>query len=358
MNKAIINKPHPESANITPNRYEALDGLRTYAAIAIVLMHVLTNLTIKPSENYFTNTLIPWFTDLTLLFMVVSGFSVCCGYYEKIKKGTITPNIFYKMRYLRILPFFTSLCILDIVVSPSIEQVYQLFANLTLCFNFIPNANITMIGVGWFLGVVFAFYLLFPFYTFLLDNKKRAWISICITLILVGMTTVYSYNAVIEIPSIERKNILYCMPLFMIGGIIYLYRQTLCFNAKRKAIWFGVCTILTIMFFMFSEIRKSNFTSLLSELVLFATWVIYAINSRDVILNNRLTKFISTISLEIYLCHMVIFRIVEKIHLEQYIKDNNILYILVCMIVLGGSICFSYVMKKHVLAYILQKRNK
>lgn len=318
-------------------------------------MHVFSNIVLKPSENYFTNTLIPWFTDFTLLFMVVSGFSVCCGYYEKIKSGTITPNGFYKKRYMRILPFFACLCVLDLLVSPSVDQIYQLFANLTLCFNFIPNANITMIGVGWFLGVVFAFYLLFPFYTFLLDNKKRAWGSLIITLILVGITTIYSFNAEIAKPSIGRGNILYCMPLFMIGGIIYLYRESLRFDTKRKALWLGVCIVLTVIFFMIPDFRESNFTLLFSELILFAVWVIYAMNSRDVILNNRFTKFISEISMEIYLSHMVIFRIVEKIHLEQYIIDNNLLYILVCIIVLGGAISFSYIMKKYVLIYAVQR---
>ena len=60
--------------NITPQRpqrYGALDGLRAYAAIGILLMHVLSNIGVKPSENYLTETLIPWFTDFALMFRVV-----------------------------------------------------------------------------------------------------------------------------------------------------------------------------------------------------------------------------------------------------------------------------------------------
>ncbi len=92
-------------------------------------MHVLSNIGLKPTENYLTGTLIPWFTDFTLMFMVVSGFSLCCGYYERMKTGEITPNAFYKKRYMRILPFFACLCVLDLVTSPSIDQVFNLFAN-------------------------------------------------------------------------------------------------------------------------------------------------------------------------------------------------------------------------------------
>ena len=80
MNKNYIT--HPQSSE----RYEALDGLRAYAAIGIVLMHVLSNIGVKPTGNYLTGTLIPWFTDFTLMFMVVSGFilrdlllmAMCC----------------------------------------------------------------------------------------------------------------------------------------------------------------------------------------------------------------------------------------------------------------------------------------
>lgn len=41
-------------------RYDSLDGLRAYAAVGIVLMHVLSNITLKPSENYLTLKLIPF----------------------------------------------------------------------------------------------------------------------------------------------------------------------------------------------------------------------------------------------------------------------------------------------------------
>ena len=127
-------------------------------------MHVLSNISVKPSENYVTKELIPFFTDFTLLFMMVSGFSVCCGYYQRIKEGTITPTKFYKKRYARILPFFAILCLIDLAVSPSIGSLYEAITNMTLCFGLLPpSTDIHVIGVGWFLGVVFLFYMLFPF---------------------------------------------------------------------------------------------------------------------------------------------------------------------------------------------------
>lgn len=344
--------------NVTPpsgsERYGALDGLRTYAAIGIVLMHVLSNIGVKPSDNYLTETLIPWFTDFTLMFMVVSGFSLCCGYYDRVKTGEITPNAFYKKRYMRILPFFACLCLLDLVMSPSMDQVFNLFANLTLCFNFIPNVHIPMIGVGWFLGLVFVFYLLFPFFVFLLDSNRRGWLSLIIALVFAGLCTFHSYNVDIPVPKIDRTNIIYTMPLFMAGGMIYLYRDKLKLEGVKQYLLLTLCIVLSVLFFVFPEVRKTRFGALVSELVLFASWLIYALGSKDLILNNRVVRFISGISMEVYLCHMVMFRVVERIHIERFITDGDILYILTCCLVIMGTIVFSWFMKKYAIPRLLE----
>ena len=78
QSRPITPPPKKKSLNkFNKQRYDSLDGLRAYAAVGIVLMHVLSNITLKPSENYLTLKLIPFFTDFTLLFMIVSGFSLC-----------------------------------------------------------------------------------------------------------------------------------------------------------------------------------------------------------------------------------------------------------------------------------------
>lgn len=242
-------------------------------------MHVLSNIVVKPSDNYLTCVIIPWFTDFTLMFMVVSGFSLCCGYYERMKTGNITSNSFYKKRYLRILPFFACLC------------------------------------------------------------------------------TIYSFNANIATAEIGRTNIIYTMPLFMSGGMIYLYRDKVIFYGLNQWLFLVFCLILTVGFFMYPEMRKTAFGALLAELLLFGAWLIYALGSKDVVLNNRIVKFISGISMEVYLCHMVIYRVVERVHFENYIGNENFLYAFTCVLVIAGAIIFSWLMKKYILPYSLRKVN-
>ena len=247
---------------------------------------------------------------------------------------------------MRILPFFACLCLLDLVMSPSVNQVCNLFANLTLCFNFIPNAHIPMIGVGWFLGLVFVFYLLFPFFVFMLNSKKRGWSSLVIALLFAGMCTVHSFNADIPVPKIGRTNIIYTMPLFMTGGMIYLYRDKLKLDGIRQYLFLAFCVVLTILFFAYPDVRKRGFGALVAEMLLFGSWLIYALGSKDLILNNRAVRFISGISMEVYLCHMVVFRVVERGHLERFIADADVLYVLTCTVVITGAVAFSWGFKK------------
>lgn len=60
-----------------------------------------------------------------------------------------------------------------------------------MCFNLLPNPNIEVIGVRWFLGTVFTFYMLFPFFTFLLDNKKRGWMVLLLSVVFCYIAIAY-----------------------------------------------------------------------------------------------------------------------------------------------------------------------
>ena len=106
------------------NRYNNLNGFRAFCAIGIALMHILANISPTPHLHNIT-PVIEWFTNFVFLFFIISSFSLCCGYYERIKTGSITLNCFYTKRYWRILPFFAFLSLIDI------GEFYQF--NLSSC---------------------------------------------------------------------------------------------------------------------------------------------------------------------------------------------------------------------------------
>lgn len=199
--------------------YGAIDGLRTLACLGILMMHIKANNSYQ-IDGYIYNTIIPSFTNFVFLFITISSFGMCCGYYNKVINKEIDWNSFYLKRFKKILPFFSFLVLIDLVMNPSLNSLYESFANITLLFGLLPNAgNIEVIGVGWFLGLIFVFYLIFPFFTTLLQSKKKAWITFLITLIYNFVCTNY-FN-------VSRNNILYSSMFFMAGGLIFLYKEEL-----------------------------------------------------------------------------------------------------------------------------------
>lgn len=309
--------------------YGAIDGLRMIAAFGIVMMHIRANTDYEIS-GYVFNTIIPSFTNFVFLFMIVSAFGMCCGYYEKMLNNQISFSDFYGKRFKKVLPFFGILVLLDVIMSPSVSSIYEGFADLTLLFGLLPNAGgISVIGVGWFLGLVFVFYLIFPFFCVLIENKRRAWIAFGVSLIYNFVCTNYF--------EVGRTNILYSACFFLAGGLIYLYREEIV--KLNQWIALGIVDCAVVLYYLIGG-------NAMMCLLVSCTLLIYAIIKRGGILENRVTKFFSGISMEIYLSHMVIFRVVEKLKLNQILGNGWLQYVVTSVLVIAGATVFAVVMQK------------
>lgn len=311
------------------DRYEGIDGLKAYAIIGIALMHVLANGEYGIGGFVFER-LIPSFTNLVFLFMMVSGFGMCCGYYQKIIDQKISVEDFYKKRYIKIWPYFALLCALDFVISPSKESLFEVFANLTLCQGLLPNAKISVIGVSWTLAVIFVFYMLFPFFCFLIGNKKRAWGVAVAALVFNWLCSNY-FNA-------GRTNIVYDAVCFIAGGLIFLYRKELAeFASKHKVIAGAILLIATVAYFAVD----GNTLTMLFFCVAALIYTLGCKRGGGGVLVNPVAKFLGGISFEIYLCHMVIYRVLEKLHIIHLFGNGLLAYIFTAVAVICGSVVFS-----------------
>ena len=70
------------------------------------MMHIQAN-THYSLDGWWWQQLIPSFTHLVLLFIMISGFGMCVGYLDKFQSGTVNLEEFYKRRYAKILPYFS-----------------------------------------------------------------------------------------------------------------------------------------------------------------------------------------------------------------------------------------------------------
>lgn len=115
--------------------------------------------------------------------------------------------------------------------------------------------NISVIGVSWTLAVIFVFYLLFPFFCFLLENKKRAWLAFICAAIYSFVCSTYFFDEShiadrVAVNFSARTNILYCAVYFIVGGLIFLYRKELAeFASKHKVIAGAILLIATVAYF-------------------------------------------------------------------------------------------------------------
>ena len=307
--------------------YYGIDWLRVIACLGIVMMHMLS----KGNNDYnvtgfIAERMIPSFTNFVFLFMTISAFGLCVGYYEKVKSGKINWSDFYKKRYIKVLPFFAVVVLADIVFKHNITALVEAVPNLTLTRGFFPN-SISQIGVAWFLGVIFVFYAIFPFFCCLISSKKSAWGFFAVSILLSFIVEKFY--------GIGRTNIIYCLPFFVAGGLIYLYRDKI-----QKIRWHWMIPVLVISIIAYYLIGGNTFTYLWMSIVLLLQAVVIRGGY------NRFISLLSGISMEIYLSHMVMFRVIEKLRLNTRFGDEWAQYLITVILTFICAVCFSILVKK------------
>lgn len=105
-----------------------------------------------------------------------------------------------------------------------------------------------------------------------------------------------------------RDNILVSSPYFIGGGVLYLYRFELQrIKGKAHKAFGALITGYAVLFFW-----NHLYLYQICVAILLFLCSIYAISQHGKeILNNRIVSFLSGISFEIYLCHMMFLRVIE-----------------------------------------------
>lgn len=135
---------------------------------------------------------------------------------------------------------------------------------------------------------------------------------------------------------VGRTNILYSACFFVAGGLIYLYQNEL---AKlNQWIAFGIAGVAIVLYYMVGG-------NAVMCLLVSSTLLISAIAKRGGT-ENRLIRFFSSVSMEIYLSHMMVFRMVEKCGINRIFGDGWLQYIATVVIVITGTSVFAAAMQK------------
>lgn len=139
----------------------------------------------------------------------------------------------------------------------------------------------------------------------------------------------------------------YCkFSFFCRGGILFLYRNDIqrCRNNKKIELLFVASLIVYTIVFFYCQL----YSNVILVGILMLLYTLYAIMGNDrqtSILNNPIVSYLSRISFEIYLCHMLFLGVVGLIHLEKIIHNTDILTLLTYVFVLSLSILFALTYK-------------
>lgn len=312
-------------------RYDALDGLRVLAMAGILVMHVLANLDYENELAGFYRYIV-YFGDFTALFMIVSAFSVSCGYYHRIKNGNFDEiQGFYKKRYSKLFPFFCFLTAVDVLLELNVHSIYEGIANISFVFGLIPHEGITVIGVGWTLGVIFVFYLLYPFFVFCMSNTKR--------FMLLSIGALFYAFVCNEYFGLGKVDFLYCALYFVTGCGLYLYRDKV--KNVNRIFSFVIMLVSGFVFFAFKQHHALFKYAFLTFLMVYAI----VVSGKKTILANKFLHQLNNYSFEIYLCHMVAFRCVEKTNLTRLFDSALLSYTVTCILVFAISFVIAYAFK-------------
>lgn len=239
--------------------------------------------------------------------------------------------------------------------APSLDNLIQFVIEAPLTFNLCFYPCLSLLQVGWFLGMIFTFYIIFPFFVFMIWTKKRAWLVLMITLFL-SLISTYYYKHTEGWSTFQTVgvSIIVFSPRFVVGGLLFLYKDKIAKTLKsiseqRCSLIRGIMVVLIAVSFyaMTYESFVLNAFNIL--------FVLYAISfSKYPLLDNKVTNVLSDLSFEIYLSHMLIFRVLERLHLTHCIENYTLNYIFVLTIVFIGSFLFSYVVKYYVLPTLMK----
>ena len=149
-----------------------------------------------------------------------------------------------------------------------------------------------------------------------------------------------------------RGNIIYSAMFFMLGGILFLYKNSIYEFCQKKKILIALLTVIIAGIYFYQGKSEPFIMLVLFGLLLYS---IASPNNTGKILSNKFTKFIGNISLEIYLCHMVFYRMIEKVHMNHLFGNKILSYIVTVIMTLACAIIFSCVVK-YLLEKMMQKK--
>jgi len=303
---------------IPRQHYPALDGLRGFACLIVVIYHNFGFI-----QKYI------FFGWLSVdLFFTLSGFLITDILMNAVHRPHYLRN-FYARRFFRIFPLYYLSLIILLVWLPRLQTplhleyysnnqayIWTYLQNWLYVFN--PPVNTDSLNHFWSLAVEEQFYLIWPFVILLLKNPKH--LLIFVLLMLVGVSGIRLWAWLHQVQGLAYYNLYTFTRIdgICIGSIVaillrispgFLSRYTPAIVIVFALLNFGFFFINRSFSFSFPYLALIGYTTLAMLLGLMVNQGITKENKLiNFIFNFSFLKFIGTVSYGFYVIHWPVYR--------------------------------------------------
>ena len=337
----------PNNANIY---FSGLNGLRFFAALAVVITHI----ELIKGQMYFTNL---WDTNKLIFelgglgvvfFFVLSGFLITYLLLEeKSVSGRVSVKKFYVRRILRIWPLYYLIIVIGFFVLPHLPFIDIPFLtrhldsgfwnNFLLYILLLPNlafaffGAVPHIGQTWSIGVEEQFYILWPW---LVKYSKNVLRTLVVFMILfIGMKVIVLF-LIRSFPGNEALAVvkpflaMTKMESMAVGGIgaYLLFHKMYIQKLYNNFILIGAIAFCVMLVYFTPAIIQDGIHLVYSTLFLIIIINVSSNPNSFLKLENRFLKTLGNISYGIYMYHMMVIAVViGTLKKMEFKVDNSIL---------------------------------
>ncbi|HUD43851.1 MAG TPA: acyltransferase [Dokdonella sp.] len=327
--------PHSGPPGAAAYTIPALDGLRGFAALWVLLFHVWM-MTGLPSMRPFDGAPFGLEAFLTMgwagvdLFFCLSAFLLVLPFARWRYAGATRPDTgrYLMRRVLRIYPaYLVQLAILLLIAAVSGHGRTlgggELIAHLFLWFNLGQDWVAPLVGVWFTLPIEFSFYLVLPLIAPLIDRRCWPWLLLASIAVAVGYRIwAYAITAAdplaIRIAEIERlPGRIDQFVIGMLAGAAFVAASIQGWRPRRPALWFWVgvagMVVLSAAMIRIADRYWSGhpllyvwhglFSLCLAPVLLACAW---GARPGSGLFDNRPMRYLGKTSFGIYLWHMPI----------------------------------------------------
>jgi len=330
--------------------YKNVDIIRVLACLAVLLYHL--------------NILKGGYLAVCVFF-VLSGYLSCMSAFKKEK---LSLKDYYLNRILKI--YIPLMGIVFLTVA-----LISLFSNINW-FNLKPETTSVLLGYNnfwqlsanldyfarhinspfihlWYIAILLQFDLIFPFIFMIfrkIGDKTHKSIPCIILSILTILSTVYFYYSSISksmmVAYYDTFTRIFSLFFGVLLGFVHTYFGSMVSNKLKKSNWskviFYLYIIILITLFIFVDAQSKYFAvAMIVTTILSCRLIGYGILNENQKLNifDKIVRFLSKISYEIYLVQYPIIFLFQYINLPQYVRFICIILLVLLVSYILNFIC-------------------